>query len=66
MTYDFTLNLPRHLHRLLLTTRTDPLDIGYTNVHASSESLASADTVSALDNQRSKVKFTTCLLVVYK
>ena len=41
MTYDFTLNLPRHLQ--LLTTRTDPLDIGYTN--ASSESLASADTV---------------------
>ena len=43
MTYDFMLNLPRHRHRLLLTTRTDPLDIGYTN--ASSECLASADTV---------------------
>ena len=39
----FMLNLPRHQHRLLLTTRTDPLDIEYIN--ASSESLASADTV---------------------
>ena len=43
MTYDFMLNLPQHRHRLLLTTRTDLLDIGYAN--ASSESLASADTV---------------------
>ena len=43
MTYDFMLNLPPHRHRLWLTTRTDPLDIGYTN--ASLESLASADTV---------------------
>ena len=43
MTYDSTLNLPRHRHRLLLTARMDPLGIGYTN--ASSESLESADTV---------------------
>ena len=43
MTYDFTLNVPRHQHRLLLTTRTGLLDIGYMN--PSSEGLASVDIV---------------------
>ena len=57
----FMLNLPRHRHRLLLTTRTDPLDIGYTN--ASSENLASADTVVPRIASGQKA---TCLLLVYK